>query len=129
MENSGTKQTVFDTLVTDKRLQLIKAVLPYIDFEAGKTIAMFVKFQELKNTINLHPGAFMVKDDAGNYKAMHADKPLDLNTLYPLIKDYLSDDEREMFDSIMGMMDLFSMDEDSKEAMFGDYMDMFKDML
>ena len=68
------------------------------------------------------------KDKNGNYKAMNCDKPLDFSTLYPIIKDYLTTDEQEMFETFIGMMDMFSMDDEAKESMFGEYMDMFKEM-
>jgi len=70
----------------------------------------------------------MIKDKNGNYKAMNCDKPLDFSTLYLIVKDYLTTDEQEMFETFIGMMDMFSMDDEAKESMFGEYMDMFKEM-
>ena len=53
---------------------------------------------------------------------------LDFSTLYLIVKDYLTTDEQEMFETFIGMMDMFSMDNEAKESMFGEYMDMFKEM-
>lgn len=118
MSECGYKQTLFDTLVTNRKLQLIKAVLPYIGYDSVKIIALMVKLEELKNAMNLRESSFR----------KCSDKPFDTNDFFSSIKDYLSDEESEMIDSILGMMDLFSMDEGVKEEMFGSYMDMFKEM-
>ena len=101
---------------------------PYIDYDTGKSLGIYVKFQELKNSFSINPGSYMIKDKNGNYKAMNCDKPLDFSTLYPIIKDYLTTDEQEMFETFIGIMDMFSMDNEAKESMFGEYMDMFKEM-
>ena len=52
-----------------------------------------------------------------------------MTTLYPIVKDYLTTDEQEMFETFIGMMEYaFQMDNEAKESMFGEYMDMFKEM-
>ena len=104
MDNANMKQTLFDSMLTNRNLQILKAVLPYIDYDTGKSLGIYIKFQELKNSFSINPGSYMIKDKNGNYKAMNCDKPL------------------------IGMMDMFSMDNEAKESMFGEYMDMFKEM-
>ena len=128
MDNANMKQTFFDSMLTNRNLQILKAVLPYIDYDTGKSLGIYIKFQELKNSFSINPGSYMIKDKNGNYKAMNCDKPLDFSTLYPIVKDYLTTDEQEMFETFIGMMDMFSMDNEAKESMFGEYMDMFKEM-
>lgn len=128
MDNANMKQTLFDSMLTNRNLQILKAVLPYIDYDTGKSLGIYIKFQELKNSFSINPGSYIIKDKNGNYKAMNCDKPLDFSTLYLIVKDYLTTDEQEMFETFIGMMDMFSMDNEAKESMFGEYMDMFKEM-
>ena len=116
MDNANMKQTLFDSMLTNRNLQILKAVLPYIDYDTGKSLGIYVKFQELKNSFSINPGSYMIKDKNGNYKAMNCDKPLDFSTLYPIIKDYLTTEEQEMFETFIGMMDMFSMDDEAKES-------------
>ena len=110
MDNANMKQTLYDSMLTNRNLQILKAVLPYIDYDTGKSLGIYIKFQELKNSFSINPGS------------------LDFSTLYPIVKDYLTTDEQEMFETFIGMMDMFSMDNEAKESMFGEYMDMFKEM-
>ena len=88
MDNANMKQTLFDSMLTNRNLQILKAVLPYIDYDTGKSLGIYIKFQELKNSFSINPGSYMIKDKNGNYKAMNCDKPLDFSTLYPIVKDY-----------------------------------------
>ena len=84
MDNANMKQTLFDSMLTNRNLQILKAVLPYIDYDTGKSLGIYIKFQELKNSFSINPGSYMIKDKNGNYKAMNCDKPLDFSTLYPM---------------------------------------------
>lgn len=47
MDNQQFKQTKFDSMVTNKTMQLIKAVIPYIDNNMGTMIGMLIKLKEL----------------------------------------------------------------------------------
>ena len=55
MDNANMKQTLFDSMLTNRNLQILKAVLPYIDYDTGKSLGIYIKFQELKIHFLLTP--------------------------------------------------------------------------
>ena len=54
MDNQQFKQTKFDSMVTNKTMQLIKAVIPYIDNNMGTMIGMLIKLKELQNAAQIN---------------------------------------------------------------------------
>ena len=56
MDNANMKQTLYDSMLTNRNLQILKAVLPYIDYDTGKSLGIYIKFQELKNSFSINPG-------------------------------------------------------------------------
>lgn len=101
MENQQFKQTKFDSMVTNRQMQLVKAVIPYIDNRLGNYIGMFVKLQELQNSLQINSSVAV--------SVMNADKPGgngQMENLFDDIKEFLSDDERETIDTIMTMMEM-----------------------
>ena len=43
------KQTKFDCMVTNETMQLMKAVIPYIDGPISNLLGIMIKFKELEN--------------------------------------------------------------------------------
>lgn len=106
------KQTKFDSMVTNPTMQLVKAVIPYIDNPIGKYLGMFIKFQELQNAARINNNVSIA--------AMNADKHRGMESMMEDIIDFMSDDTRETFENIKSMMEMM-------EAMNG--MDMDEDMM
>ena len=52
-ESSDYKLTDLDYLIGDHHLQMIKAALPFLEVPEQKAVSVFVKAQELKNTLEL----------------------------------------------------------------------------
>ena len=50
-EDSSIKFTDFDYLTGDRRLQMMKAALPYVNTSGQRLISILVKFQELRRTV------------------------------------------------------------------------------
>ena len=103
MEKQQLKQTKYDSLVTNRTMQLVKAVIPYINNDAGTLIGMLIKFQELQNAARINNNVAIA--------AMNAD-----------IKDFLDDDNREMLENIMSIMEMMSMDENAMNDFMGSFM-------
>ena len=101
MDNNQMKQTKFDSMVTNPTMQLVKAVIPYIDNPIGKYLGMFIKFQELQN-------AAMINNNV-SIAAMNADKHKGMESMLEDIMDFLSDDARETFENIKSMMEMMEM--------------------
>lgn len=106
------KQTKFDSMVTTPTMQLVKAVIPYIDNPIGRYLGIFIKFQELQNAAIINNNVSIA--------AMNADKHKGMESMLEDILDFLGDDTRETFENIKSMMEMM-------EAMNG--MDMNEDMM
>lgn len=126
MKNTNTKLTYFDTLVTDRTLQLAKAVIPYIGKREGGLIAVYVKFMELQNAMKYARSPKL----CGSLSAKETDKPQpDMMGLFSELKDFLDDDMAESFEMMMSLMEMMKENPEASEDMFGNYMNMFKDMM
>lgn len=117
MENKQLKQTKFDSMVTNRTMQLIKVVIPYIDNNIGSMIGMFIKFQELQNALRLK--------NNHSVAAMNSDSHSDLTNMFEDIKDILDEEQAGTIDMILSMMQMMNMDDDTKGAFMGNYMNMF----
>jgi hypothetical protein len=120
MENEQFKQTKFDSMVSNKNMQLLKAVIPYIDNPMGNYLGMYIKLKELQNAAHINFN-FSVN-------ALNTDKhstQSKMENMLSDIKEFLSDEEKETIDTVMSVMEMMSMDDDTKNAFMGNYMDMF----
>ena len=93
MEKQQLKQTKYDSLVTNRTMQLVKAVIPYINNDAGTLIGMLIKFQELQNAARINNNVAIA--------AMNADKHKGMESMLDDIKDFLDDDNREMLENCL----------------------------
>ena len=46
--NEYNKVIAFDTLFTTNHIQMLKVMLPYMDNKAQKSLAVYIKFMELR---------------------------------------------------------------------------------
>lgn len=123
MEQETFKQTKFDSMVTNKTMQLVKAVIPYIDYNYRNSIGVFIKFQELQNAVNLK---YQNNVSAMNHE--DSDGADNFSMMFDDIKEYLSDENREAMETFMMMMEMMNdmnMDEDTKNGFMENYMNMF----
>lgn len=120
MENEQLKQTKFDSMVTNRQMQLAKAVIPYIDNRIGIFIGMYIKLQELQNAANINTSvavAAMNTDKHGGHNGIEG--------LFDDLKDFMGDEEKETIDTILSMMEMMNMEDEAKQNFMGSYMDMF----
>lgn len=52
--NESNKVIAFDTLFSTNHIQMLKVLLPYMDNQAQKSIAVYIKFLELNYTIDFY---------------------------------------------------------------------------
>lgn len=126
MKDTNTKQTYFDTLVTNRNLQLVKAVIPYIGKQEGGILGVIIKFQELQNAMKYAKSPRLCGSLSENNKDRRS---LDMAGLFSELKDFLDDDMAESFEMMMSVMEMMKEDPDAKDDILGNYMDMFKDMM
>ncbi len=108
MDNNNLKQTRFDSMVSNRDMQLVKAVIPYIDNKFGAFIGTYIKLIELQKSLQVSP-TYISKSE----------------NMFDDIKDFLADDQRENIEMILSMMEMFNAEGNSAEDLFGDYMSMF----
>lgn len=93
----------FDTLYTTNHMKILKLLLPYLEPEHQKKLAVFIKWQELMLTLN-----FFKQYSAHFYSPdFSPKKQLDLNTLIPLLIPYCNDSEKAIisqFSQLQNMM-------------------------
>lgn len=104
-EKQNINFTEFDSIVSVKQLQIMKAAIPYIPVGEQKFISIYVKFSELMNTYKIfnNPkeesvGICTVPEESRNPAEM-------LNA----VKCYCDDSEREMIDLLMNFVSATSL--------------------
>lgn len=97
MGNNQMKQTKFDCAVSSKTMQLIKAVIPYINNPASHYIGTLIKFLELKNAMDYHNSPVC---------AMDCDKHSTMDDMLDDLMDFMDDDTKESFESFKMMFDM-----------------------
>jgi len=118
--------TPFDSLTTTKQLQMIKLMLPFTPASSRPMLAVFIKFQELQNTIRI----FKDTDSRKFLKEFEKkiDSPMDM---IEEIRPFMKEEERASMDMMMtafNMMDMMNMASGSSDGNI-DPMDMMKGML
>lgn len=117
MDKNQMKQTKFDSMVTTPTMQLVKAVIPYIDNPMGRYLGMFIKLKELQN-------ASMINNNV-SIAAMNADKHRGMESMLEDIIDFMGDETRETFENIKSIMEMMEtmndmdMNEDMMNAFMG----------
>ena len=95
----------FDTLYTTNHMKILKLLIPYLETEYQKKIAVFIKLQELMFTLN-----FFRQYSASLYSPdFKQGKKMDLNTLIPLLIPYCNEAEKNIisqFSQIQNMMNM-----------------------
>lgn len=89
--------TPLDELVTPPTLYTLKLLLPYMPASTQRTLAAFVKFFELKRTLEVFYGF-------GN-----GQKNISSDTILSDLKPYMNPKEQEMMEQMEGMMNMMEM--------------------
>lgn len=114
MENNQMKQTKFDSMVTNQTMQLVKAVIPYINSKFSTYIGMYIKFLELQNAMHLQSSVYTMASTENH----------DMESLLDDLNDFLSDDIRGNIDMIKMMMEMMN----SSDSTGNDFMNSFMNM-
>ena len=111
MENNRFMQTKFDSMVTNQTMQLVKAIIPYIDNNLATVLGVYIKFIELENTFRVNQNVSIA---AKGLESMLED-----------IKEFLNDGDKETLETLMTVMEMMNMDDGAKQDILSGYMDMF----
>ncbi len=97
------KPTSFDTQLQSHELQIMKTILPYMEWNQQKTLAVLIKYMELQKTAQVFststPSISMceIKDESDRALQMLSD-----------LSDVCTDKEKENIDMIINMFQMFS---------------------
>jgi len=118
MNNNGRNQTYFDSLVTDKNMQFIKVIIPFMDKKLGGFLGVYIKFMELQNAMHYIKAPIVV---------CNADASEGPPSLMDEFMNLMDDETRENLEM---MMTLFSsMGDFSSEGQdISDYMENLKNL-
>ena len=119
--------TEFDRLTVSESTQMIKAVVPFLDTSTKKTISIFIRFQELMQTIEFFK------------KPLHAESTTTFNRSNYTMKDILletmpyfpksNEDTLNTFQSYMEMFNVINMYKDMDQSQdFQSIINMVKNM-
>lgn len=102
--------TVFDKHVQTKRIQMLKAAIPYINTSSQRALSMYVKAIELINTMNFF------NSEENQMKICSVDDENKLINMLTDIKPFCNDAETETVDSILNIITTINLYFDAKEA-------------
>lgn len=85
--------TAFDTLYTSNQLQMLKIILPYMEGQIQRFIAIYIKLSEFMLALQFASGSYPVK------------KETDIMSMVKYLSPYLSDSEREMMEQFSSMQE------------------------
>jgi len=93
-ENQGIDPvTAFDTLYTSNQLQMLKIVLPYMQQNMQRFIAIYIKLNELLLAFHFSSGSYPVKQEN------------DFTGMLKYLSPYLSDSEKDMMNQFSSMQE------------------------
>ena len=102
MENNRFMQTKFDSMVTNQTMQLVKAIIPYIDNNLATVLGVYIKFIELENTFRVNQNVSIATMNA-NHKG--------LESMLEDIKEFLNDGDKETLETLMTVIEMMNMDD------------------
>lgn len=104
MENKQDGIIAFDTLFTNNHICMMKLLLPILPPSRQKTLAIYIKYQELQYTLQYftrHPSGFYIPGTSGNNGSP------DFNTLFENLLPYCTPGEKENISQVRNMLNSF----------------------
>lgn len=94
----------FDMLYTTNHMKILKLLIPYLESEHQKKLAVFIKWQELIFTLN-----FLKQYSASLYSSdFKQGKKLDLNNIIPLLVPYCNETEKNIISQFSQMQNMMN---------------------
>lgn len=113
------KVAAFDTLFSNNHIQMLKVILPYMDNQTQKSMAVYIKFLELNYTID-----FYKKNPYPLCGCMEKETSFDLQKMCRELLPYCTDEERKKIEQIRGLLQGMEMYKEMSKTM-----EMMKDFM
>lgn len=117
--NEHNKVMAFDTLFSTNHIQMLKVMLPYMDNQMQKTMAVYIKFLELNYTID-----FYKKHPYPVCGCMDKDSSHDLFKMCTELLPYCTEEERKQIEQIRNIFQSMEMYKEMSKTM-----DLMKDFM
>lgn len=102
-KNPPRPMTPFDELVTPQSIYILKLLLPYVPTSVQRMMAIFLKFHELKNTMDTFFGFSSQKNTRSD-------------SILSDLKPYMKPEEQDMMEQMQGMMNMMDMMKQMSDA-------------
>lgn len=112
-ENITEAILAFDTLYTTNHMKILKILIPYLEREHQKKLAIYIKWQELMFTLNFfkqYPTNLYISD-------LNNKKKWDLNILLPLVTSYCNESEKAIISQFSQLQNMMNMMNDMQQYM------------
>jgi hypothetical protein len=94
-----TKNVTYDDLVQTRNIQILKSVVPYLEFRAQRPVAMLIQYLEL-----LHASETFLRPD-NSMAACALEDPADRrNAMLTAVRQYATPKEQETIDTILNLL-------------------------
>ncbi len=117
--NEHSKVTAFDTLFCTNHIQMLKVMLPYMENQMQKSMAVYIKFLELNYTI-----AYFKKHPYPLYGCGERETSPDLFSLCSELLPYCTETEKRQLEQIRSMFQTMEMYKEMSKTM-----DLMKDFM
>lgn len=113
METSDhSKVAAFDTLFSTNHIQMLKVMLPYMDNQTQKSLAVTIKFLELNYTIEYYK-----KNPYPLCGCMEKEDSPDMKKLCSELLPYCTDNERKQIEQIQNLLQSMEMYKEMSKTM------------
>lgn len=110
--NDRSKVAAFDTLFSTNHIQMLKVMLPYMDNQTQKSMAVYIKFLELNYTIE-----FYKKNPYPICGCMEREESPDFLKMCNELLPYCTEQERKQIKQIRNIMQSMEMYKEMSKAM------------
>ena len=117
--NERSKVIAFDTLFCTNHIQMLKVILPYMDNQTQKAMAVYIKFLELNYTIE-----FLKKHPCSLCGCMEKEPSADIYKICSELLPYCTENEKKQLEQIRSILQSMEMYREMSKTM-----DMLKDFM
>lgn len=95
--------TEFDRVTVSESTQMIKAVIPFLDASTKQTISVFIRFQELMQTIEFFKKPFHTESTSSFNRSNYT-----MQDILYVVMPYLSKSNEDTFNMFQNFMEMFN---------------------
>ncbi|MCD8365633.1 MAG: hypothetical protein LUC83_07470 [Clostridiales bacterium] len=107
MNDTDARQPVLDTLIQSRDLQMLKAMVPYLDRSRQRTVSMIIRLAELQKTMQLFDAESKLQ--AAELQICENESPIERTRhMLTAMKDFCTPKESETIDNMVSFFDMYT---------------------